>query len=208
MGSPRRETWNATPTRGVESERNCRSLEKVASHGKTLLRKAVGCRDAFDVRAAVSSAEGGFERRTMQADRVTGAEPAVGAGGRRLRDRRAVCAGRREDHGAADTTHGVADTIHGAADTIHGVADTIHGVADTIHGAADTTHGAADTTHSAADTTDTRNATRIDVAGGFHSAGLRVGVRIRRLTTPSSATAERGAARAQPWNERQTPKCS
>ena len=28
-----------------------------------------------------------------------------------------------------------------------------------------------------------------------------------RLTTPSSATAERGAARAQPWNERQTPKC-
>jgi hypothetical protein len=25
---------------------------------------------------------------------------------------------------------------------------------------------------------------------------------------PSSATAERGAARAQPWHERQTPKCS
>ena len=44
---------------------------------------------------------------------------------------------------------------------------------------------------------------------GWHRLlGFILGVREQRLTTPSSATAERGAARAQPWSERQTPKCS
>ena len=66
----------ATPTRGVESEWNRPSIEKIALHNQTLRQNASRCRDAFDVRIFFSSADGGFERRVTQADRVTGAEPA------------------------------------------------------------------------------------------------------------------------------------
>ena len=44
-------------------------------------------------------------------------------------------------------------------------------------------------------------------AGRAHKLPFKDDAR-KRLTTPSSATAERGAARAQPWHERQMPKCS
>ena len=49
---------------------------RVAAHGKRLFRYCSGCRETFGVRAIISSAESGFERRATQADRVTGAEAA------------------------------------------------------------------------------------------------------------------------------------
>ena len=71
-------------TRGVESERNCRSLEKVAAHGQTLLRKAVGCRDAFSRNAAHTRRNDAAGRWNDAATRWNGVEVRVHLAGLRV----------------------------------------------------------------------------------------------------------------------------